>query len=261
MAKQSVVSKDGTKIIYDMLGKGPTVILVLGALNTRKAGARLAKLLSTHFTVISYDRRGRGDSADVQPYSPKREVEDLEALINEVGEPVYLYGHSSGGAIVFETAILLGKQIKKLAIYEVPYAVDDAAIRAAKDYNKKLKALLSGGHKDDAIALFMQYIGVSDKQTQAMNRLPMWKGLVAMAPTLAYDSDLLGSGHAIPTSHLKHISSPALIMNGGNSPEFMRIVAERLSKIIPKAQHRSIDGQNHGVKPEVIAPILTEFFK
>lgn len=261
MAKHSIVSKDGTKITYDMWGHGPVVILVLGALNTRKSGAKLAKLLAAHFTVISYDRRGRGESNDVQPYSPKREFEDLAALINEVGEPVYLYGHSSGAAIVFETAIALGKEVKKLAIYEAPYAVDITTSKAAKDYNKKLKELLSDGNRDDAIALFMQYIGVSDKQTQAMKHLPMWKGLVAMAPTLAYDSDVLGIGHSLPTAHVKDIFSPALVMSGSASPDFMKSVAESLSKAIPKAQYRVLDGQNHGVKPDVIAPILIEFFK
>jgi pimeloyl-ACP methyl ester carboxylesterase len=241
MAKHTLVSKDGTKITYDIWGQGPVIILVLGALNTRKTGAKLAKLLATHYTVISYDRRGRGDSTDVLPYSPNREVEDLAAVINEVGGQVYLYGHSSGAAIVLEAAITLRNQIKKIAIYEAPYAVDDTSSKAAKEYNKKLKSLLSSGHKDDAVALFMQYIGVSDKQTQAMKHLPMWKGLVAMAPTLAYDSDVLGVGHSLPSSHVKNISSPALLMNGSSSPEFMKIVAEKLSKAIPKGQYRSLD--------------------
>ncbi len=261
MAKHVIFSKDGTKITYDMWGHGPVVILVLGALNTRKSGVKLAKLLASHFTVITYDRRGRGESTDVQPYSPKREFEDLAALINEVKEPVYLYGHSSGAALVLETAITSGKQVSKISIYEAPYAVDTTASNAAKEYNKKLKELLLAGHKDDAVVLFMQYIGVSDKQTQAMKRLPMWKGLVAMAPTLAYDSDVLGEGHSLPTTRVADISLPALVMSGDASPEFMKSVAESLSKAMPKAQYRNLDGQNHGVKPEVMAPILIEFFK
>src|SRR6266702_5227486 len=112
----TVKSKDGTKIAYEKVGTGPVVILVLGALNSRKSGASLAKLLASRFTVISYDRRGRGDSTDTQPYAPQREIEDIAALIDEVGGPVYLYGHSSGAAIGLEAAIKLHKQVKKLAI-------------------------------------------------------------------------------------------------------------------------------------------------
>jgi len=88
---QKVTSKDGTKIAYDKVGQGPVVIIVLGALNSRKSGAKLAKLLAPRFTAISYDRRGRGDSTDTAPYAPEREVEDIAALIDEVGGPVFLY--------------------------------------------------------------------------------------------------------------------------------------------------------------------------
>ena len=135
----TAISKDGTKIAYDKVGHGPVVILVLGALNSRKSGARLAKLLASGFTVISYDRRGRGRSTDTAPYAPQREVEDIAALINEVGEKVYLYGHSSGAALVLNAAIELRKQLKKLAIYEAPYSLDADARKAAKEYDGKLK--------------------------------------------------------------------------------------------------------------------------
>src|SRR5512143_3048991 len=124
MKQQTVTSKDGTKIAYDQVGHGPVVILVLGALNSRKSGAKLAKLLASRFTVISYDRRGRGESTDTAPYAPQREVEDVAALIDGVGGSVYLYGHSSGAAIVLEAANRLRKKIKKLAIYEAPYSLD-----------------------------------------------------------------------------------------------------------------------------------------
>src|SRR5512143_81126 len=107
----TVTSKDGTKIAYDKTGKGPTLILVLGALNSRKSGAKLAKLLAARFTVISYDRRGRGDSTDTAPYSPQCEVEDIAALIATIREPVCLYGHSSGAALALEAALKLPKKI------------------------------------------------------------------------------------------------------------------------------------------------------
>lgn len=261
MAKQIVLSKDGTKIAYDKTGHGPVVIIVLGALNSRKSGAKLAKLLAPHFTVISYDRRGRGDSTDTTPYSPEREVEDLAALLNEVGEPVYLYGHSSGAAIALETAMKLHKQVKKLAIYEAPYALDTDAQKAAKEYNKQIKKIIAAGQSADAVALFLQYIGVSEKQVAALKKMPMWKGLVTMAPTLAYDSDVLGEGHALPSKQLAEITTPTLVMDGGKSPAFMRSVAESLSNAISKAQYLTLDGQTHGVKPAILAPVLLEFFR
>src|SRR5512141_576840 len=131
---EKVTSKDGTKIAYDERGKGPALILVLGALNSRKSGTKLAKLLAARFTVISYDRRGRGDSTDTASYSPQCEIEDIEALIGALGEPVCLYGHSSGGALALEAAIKLRKKMGKLAIYEVSYTLDANARKAANEY-------------------------------------------------------------------------------------------------------------------------------
>jgi len=253
-------SKDGTSIAYDKVGNGPVVILVLGALNSRKSGAKLAKLLASHFTVISYDRRGRGDSTDTAPYAPQREVEDLAALIDEVGGQACLYGHSSGAAIALEAAIKLRKQVRKLAIYEAPFALDGDARKAAKEYNRMLKKLLKSGRNGDAVALFIRQVGVSDKQIQAMRRMPMWRGLEAMAPTLAYDSDALGEGHSLPTTLLAGITTPTLVMHGGAGAPSMRDAARAISEAIPKAQLRTLAGQTHGVRPKVLAPVLVEFF-
>lgn len=259
--KATVTSKDGTKIAYEKVGHGQAVILVLGALNSRKSGSKLAKLLAPHFTVVSYDRRGRGDSTDTAPYSPQREVEDIAALIEAVEEPVYLYGHSSGAAIALQAASKLGKQVRKLAIYEAPYSLDGGARKAASEYYGQLKKLLKNGRKRDAVALFIRSVGVSDKQIQAMRRMPMWRGLETMAPTLAYDSEILGKGHALPTSLLKGISTSTLVMHGGAGAPAMRDAAQAISEAIPNAQLRTLAGQTHGVSPKVLVPVLIEFFQ
>ncbi len=257
---KKVISKDGTQIAYDKVGHGPVIILVLGALNSRKSGANLAKQLASRFTVISYDRRGRGDSTDTAPYTPQREIEDIAALIDEAGGLVYLYCHSSGAALGLEAAIKLHKRVKKLAIYEAPYSLGGDASKAAKVYDMRLKKLLAAKRNGDAVALFVRNVGVSDKQVQAMKRLPMWKGLVALAPTLAYDSDVLGKGHSLPTARLRRIITPTLVMHGGKGAPAMREVAQAISKAVPKAQLRTLAGQTHGVSPKALAPVLAEFF-
>ena len=106
-----VISKDGTEIAYDKSGNGPAVILVDGALCFRSFGpmGELAKLLSPHFTVYSYDRRGRGESSNSKPYAVEREVEDIDALINEAGGSAFVFGTSSGGCLALEAAARLGK--------------------------------------------------------------------------------------------------------------------------------------------------------
>ncbi len=127
---KTVTSKDGTTIAYDQWGTGRVVIFVDGALQYRafdQGMVPLAELLAPHFTVIHYDRRGRGDSTDMQPYALEREIEDIEALIDDVGGSAFLYGISSGAALAMETAIALPDKVKKLAMYEAPYNDDENA--------------------------------------------------------------------------------------------------------------------------------------
>src|SRR5919197_5931669 len=97
-----VISRDGTPIAYQQSGSGPAIVLVGGAFCDRNFAAPLVPLLAERFTVISYDRRGRGDSGDTPPYAVDREVEDLAALIDVVGGSAYLYGVSSGAILCVE---------------------------------------------------------------------------------------------------------------------------------------------------------------
>src|SRR5580693_2189926 len=96
---ETLESKDGTTIAFDEQGHGPAVIFVDGAMSTRSGKVDLAKLLAPQFTVYTYDRRGRGDSGDTQPYTAEREIEDIDAMIDKAGGSAFLYGHSSGGCL------------------------------------------------------------------------------------------------------------------------------------------------------------------
>src|SRR2546426_2638381 len=155
---RKVISKDGTAIAFDRSGKGPAVILVCGASTTRSANAPLAALLAPHFTVFNYDRRGRGDSDDTVPYAVEREVEDLDALIDAAGGSAYMWGMSSGAALALKVAAS-GLNIKKLALYEPPFMVDDYGLRRHKEYATRLTELLAAGRPGDAGELFMKLVG------------------------------------------------------------------------------------------------------
>src|SRR4051812_5066097 len=131
---RTVISKDGTPIAFDQSGQGPALILVAGATATRLAEASLAAALASHFTVFAYDRRGWGESGDTAPYAVEREVEDIEALINEAGGAAFVFGHSSGAVLALEAARLLLTKITKLAVYEPPFIIDDSRPPAPEDY-------------------------------------------------------------------------------------------------------------------------------
>jgi pimeloyl-ACP methyl ester carboxylesterase len=147
-----------------------------------------------------------------------------------------------------------------MAIYEAPYSLHDEERKTASEYYVQLKKLLKEGFRGDAVTLFIRSVGVSDKQIQAIKRMPMWKGLEAMAPTLAYDSDIMGKGHALPVPLLKSIKIPTLVMHGGAGSVQMRDAAHEITKYIPDSKILTLDGQAHGVSPKSLAPVLAEFF-
>src|SRR5215510_5602535 len=114
-----VISKDGTTIAFEKSGKGPAIILVVGAFNDRATGAPLAQFLERHFTVFNYDRRGRGESGDTGPYAIEREIEDLDTLIAQAGRSAFVFGYSSGATLALRAAAY-GLAISQLALYEPP---------------------------------------------------------------------------------------------------------------------------------------------
>ena len=262
---KTVTSKDGTTIAFDQSGQGQAVIFVDGALQYRafdQGMVPLADLLSQHFTVIHYDRRGRGDSTDTQPYALAREIEDIEALIDEAGGSAFLYGISSGATLAFEAALALDRKVKKLVMYEPPYNDDDNARQGWKQYRQQLKEVLAEGRRGDAVGLFMMLVGMPADQLEGMRQHPMWPLWEAVGHTLAYDAAALGEDGALPMERTASLAVPTLVMDGGASEwSFMHTTAVALAKAIPNAQHRSLEGQSHEVSPEALAPVLIEFFK
>ena len=260
---KTVQSTDGTTIAFDQLGRGPALILVDGALGQRAMDgetAQLAPSLSEHFTVFHYDRRGRGDSTDTQPYVVAREIEDIDALITEAGGSVSLFGISSGAALALEAAIKLGDKVKKLAMYEAPYNDDEAARQAWRAYRKQLADVLAQGRKSDALALFMLLVGMPPEHLDAVRQHPLWPMWEAAAATLAYDAAVMGEDASVPTEKATRVAIPTLVMDGEASFPFMHVTATALTNAIPNARHRTLPGQTHEVEAAVLAPVLVEFF-
>ncbi len=261
---QTTTSKDGTKIAYDKLGKGRPIILVAGALVNRSAHSELAEVLSPDYTVYNYDRRGRGDSDDNKPYAVQREIEDIEALIDEAGGPVYLYGISSGACLALEAASALGDKVTKLAVYEAPYDEAEGESEQWKEYSLKLNKLVAEDKRGDAVELHMKTVGASAVAILGMKILPGWSRMKVLAPTIPYDVAIVGEDRSIPVARVSKITAMALVMDGGASLEsmpFMRVSADKLAKTIPNAQRRTIEGESHDVDGKILAAILRDFFQ
>jgi pimeloyl-ACP methyl ester carboxylesterase len=260
---QLVTSRDGTRIAYDKVGNGSALILVNGALATRSSTSELAGLLAGRFAVYSYDRRGRGDSSDTKPYSVERETEDIAALIDAAGGSAYVYGKSSGACLALEAAASLGGKIKRLALYEAPYSEAEGASKEWRAFRSQLDGLLAAGRRADALTLFLKFVGASDKDLAGMRASAAWKGMEAMAPTLAYDNAVVGDDRSVPVDRAAKVKAITLVMDGGASSgpmPYMRPTADKLARAIAGARRRTVEGQAHDVSAQALAPILLEFF-
>ena len=237
--------------------------MVGGATCDRAMTRPLAEQLARHFTVINYDRRGRGGSDDTAPYAVEREIEDIAAVIDEAGGSTFVYGHSSGAGLALHAAAH-GLPITKLVLHEPPFVPDgEEERRISREYAKKLEAILAEDRSGDAVELFMTTVGMPQEMVDGMRQGPRWAGLEEIAPTLAYDSEVMGDtsrGGTIPADQAGSVTVPALVLCGGASPAWMIDVGRQVANALSNGRHSVLEGEEHVAAPEVLAPVLEKFF-
>jgi len=260
------ISKDGTKIAYSQTGTGEPLVLVDGAFCHGKFGAnkKLPQHLSQHFTVYSYDRRGKGESGNTLPYSVEKEYEDLQAVIHEAGGNAYVYGISSGAALVLEAANH-GVIIKKMALYEAPFITDNSRKPLPENYFDTITNMVEQGNNGKALEHFFKTgIEVPAFGVLMMKLMPAWNQMKKLAPTLIYDNKILGdtgSGKSFGKGKWKNVTQPALILSGSKSAAWSQSSMQHLATVLRNATYRSLTGQTHIVNPKILAQELIDFFK
>jgi pimeloyl-ACP methyl ester carboxylesterase len=264
----TVTSQDGTTIAFDKVGSGPAVILVNGAMAYRALDpsmAHLAELLGNHFMVYNYDRRGRGASSDTQPFAKQREIEDLQALVEDAGGTAMVFGISSGGVVSLDAAAVT-PGISKVGVYEPSLIVDDSRPPVPADYTEHLTTLAAEGKRDEAVEYFLtQAVGIPAAYLGGMKQdQATWSGMTGVAHTLAYDAAFVGTlmqGKPLPTDRWIKVTVPVLVADGGDSSAWVHHAADALANVLPHASRQTLAGQTHMVDPTVLAPVLIEFFQ
>ncbi len=252
----TVRSADGTVIAFERTGSGPPLVLVDGAGHFRglSSFSGLIELLGRDFTVVHYDRRGRGDSGDTPPYAVEREVEDLAALIEDVGGTACLYGFSSGGLVALQAAAR-GLPVPAMALLEPPIGTaEDRPAQAA--FTAELDRLVSTGRRCAAVEHFLGSIGVPAELVAEMRGSPAWTAMESVAHTLVYDSRL---GETTTAELLAAVTVPTLVLDSEGSSDDLTGMAASVAAQLPAGAHRSLPGTWHGVADEDLAPVLVEF--
>jgi pimeloyl-ACP methyl ester carboxylesterase len=253
-----VTSDDGTRVAYERAGRGHPIVFASGAFNDHYACAPLAAELAGDFTVLTYDRRGRGESGDTRPYAIDREVEDLTALIETVGVGVTVFGYSSGALLALSAAVAKAP-ITQLALYEAPFAIDRWQDHA--DLPERLDDLVGQGRRGDAVALFQtEGIGLPAEVVAEIRRSPMFAGLEAIAQSTVYDATLTAAYTVPDQAVLSAVPLPSLVMTGAATWPELAQGARTLAGLLPGGRYQEIPGgADHRIPAGETAEALRRF--
>ncbi len=260
----TTTSADGTTIAFETTGRGPALVLVDGALCSRTMGPSgdLSAQLADRFTVVRYDRRGRGGSgAGSSPYAVGREVEDLLAVLAAVGGHAHVLGISSGAALALEAA-RGGAPIDRLAVFEAPFILDDTHPANDPLLPERVQELVDRGRRGQAVATFLRTVGAPAPMVLLMRLTPVWRKLTAVAHTLPYDLSIVvpfEQGEPLPDGYYDAVAVPTLVLAGGRSPAYMRSSQAAIADALTGGWLDVLPRQTHMVKAAVLAPVVADF--
>ncbi|MDK1476124.1 alpha/beta hydrolase [Streptomyces sp. 549] len=264
MDARSVISRDGTRIGWTTTGRGEPLVLVHGAGADHTRWGAYASKLSDRFALHLVDRRGRGLSSDGQSYSIEREYDDIAAVAEAIGSGVTVLGHSYGGPIALG-ATMRTAAITRAVCYEGWPAVEGGPMPFGEgDAPDRVQALLDAGDEDGAVTLLMrELVGLTQEQVEWMRGQPMWAGRLAAAHTLPRE---LRTDASITLSEadLRSISTPVLLLIGGQNEESLRPQARELCSLLQHGRIGVLPGQGHmamDTAPELLTDTITSFME
>lgn len=259
----TVTSKDGTTIGYDSKGSGPVLILVAGATQYRAVDQTtpvMADDLAGRFTIVNYDRRGRGESTDTAPYAVAREIEDIETLIDAHGGKAALFGMSSGAVLALEAAAALPGKVTGAVLYEPPIDVEKSSEAYWKDH-AEMAAMAAEGRSGDMMAAFMTGVGMPEDAVEGFRQSPAWAAYEPVGLTIEHDYRVMAEatdGNRHP-ARWQQARMPVLVVAGDASYPFILPGAEWVANGLPNVSRKTLPGQSHQFDPKVLGPVIAEF--
>jgi pimeloyl-ACP methyl ester carboxylesterase len=235
-------SWDGTRVAYWRSGSGPPLLLVHGTTADHTRWARLLPTLEQRFTVYAMDRRGRGGSGDADEYAIEREFEDVAAVVDAIGEPLSLLGHSYGAVCSLEASLLTDK-VRRLILYEPPAPAE--APLYPPGVPERIQALVDAGDPEGALeVMFREVVKMPDSELEVYRSLPAWRVRVTLAPTIARELAVERS-YAFRPERFANFPIPTLLLLGGDSPSVFRQATAALAAALPDSRVVVMPGQRH----------------
>ena len=271
---QRAVSADGTEIIGRVVGQGPPLVLVHGAIGDGEfAWDELLPHLVHRFTCYLPSTRGRGLSADHSDHSLLRLQEDIDAFVASIGEPACLMGWSGGGPLVLGAAERTDAAVA-VAAWESGGSAEAFGPEGLADLGRLAAAIeqvgmaAAEGRMVDAIRAFL--IGIcNDEEIAALDGTDFHeRWAVGVPELLVFFQQVMaaeGPGPDAPES-LAHVNVPVLLLTGTET--LLRAAfgnaARHIAAHVADSQVREVPGVGHFapvVAPESVAEELAIFFE
>lgn len=254
----SLTSSSGTVISYEKYGKGPPLVLVHGSFSNHQTNWQFVKpLLAKQFTVYAVARRGRGEDV-TEWHGVSDEATDVAALIESVGERVFLLGHSYGAHVALAAAMEISEQIGALVLYEPP-----RPNLLGKEALSRLEALGKAGDWEEfTVAFFRDTLHVPSDELRELKATDLWPPMVADAKASLGDMRAL-TRYTFRPDCFRRLQVPVKLQIGTESPREL-FVTDDLAAVLPDFDIEQLHGQAHEgmtTAPEHYAESVSRFLR
>ncbi len=239
---QKAISKDGTAIGYFKNGEGPSLLLVHGTTADHSRWAPISPRFEQRFTVYTMDRRGRGESGDSPRYDIMREAEDVAAVIEAIGGPVFLLGHSYGGICCLEASLLTDK-VNRLILYEPP--IPNGIPQYPATVPDRIQSLIDSNRQEEGLEVFFrEVVRMPEYELMKYRQLPVWKKRIQLAHTIPREMKL-DRTYSFDAAKFAGLQVPTLLLLGGDSPLLFQQATELVDSVLANSRLVVLSGQQH----------------
>lgn len=241
--RSEIESADGTRIRWLAAGEGPPLVLVPGGLGGEHAFDPLVAQLIGRLNCITIGRRGKGFSDDAAVYSYDHEYEDIAAVVDAVGPPRFLFGHSSGAICALGATLVSG--VDKLVLVEPPLPLEAPAIDP--EYHAAVREALSDGDLETAVLVALRHaLKVEPAAIEALRSRDDWPEVLQRGVAWLRELDEINQLPA-DVERYRGIEVPTLLIFGTATQSRRLKAVEALSEAMPNAQVIGFTGYGHDV--------------
>jgi pimeloyl-ACP methyl ester carboxylesterase len=183
----------------------------------------------------------------------------VAAVVDAIGQPVDVVGHSYGAVCSLEAAVLTDG-IRRLVLYEPP--LPTGVPMYPPGLPDRMQALIDDGELEGALELFFrEVVRMPDHELVEYRELPVWKQRIQLAPTIPREM-AIDRSYSFDPKKFADLGVSVLLMLGGDSPPIFPAAIEAADAALPDSRVVVLPGQQHiamDTNPELFLSEVRDF--